>query len=112
MFKDMQVSNSSPKHIVQGSKKAYSIQQFMNSKPVFKLSREGMLLYASSSGIEFLELISDVLKVPAIKYLIKSNPSILNPHCSMDLSVKVNQMKFRFSVVACDPNSSYTRIRL
>jgi hypothetical protein len=71
-----------------------------NVKPVIKLSPEGILLYANTTGVDFLEMLSDYTRVPALNYLLKECPAILDPHCNIDLCCKLYDLKYYFSVVA------------
>ena len=72
----------------------------INIKPVIKLSPQGILLHANVTGIDFLDLLSNHLKFPAINYLLKECPSILDPHCNLDLTCRLNNILYYFSVVA------------
>jgi len=69
-------------------------------KPIIKISLEGFLISANSTGLDFLELLSAALKVPAISYIINHSPSILDPHCSIDVSYRILDTKYFFSAVA------------
>ncbi len=71
-----------------------------NMNPVIKLTPEGILLFANSTGIDFLEMLADQVKEPALKYLLTNCPEILDPHCSLDLCCKIHEMNYYFSVVA------------
>ena len=71
-----------------------------NVRPIIKLSLDGILLYANTTGIDFLEMLSDQVKGPAIKYILEKCPGILDPHCNLDLCFQLYDMKFYFSVVA------------
>jgi len=74
--------------------------RIINVKPLIKLSFEGMLLHANSTGIDFLEMLSDYIKSPSIKYLIQSCPGMLDEHCNLDISVRIHDTVYYFSVVA------------
>lgn len=74
----------------------------MKADAIIKISKQGMLLYANSSGIEFLDLISKSLKAPAINYILRIHPEILRPNCETDISFRINSMKFYFTVVSFD----------
>ena len=69
-------------------------------RPVVKISFEGILLFANSAGIEFLELLSQNTGKPALNYLLKECPSILDSDCSLDINCTLNGKQYFFSVVA------------
>ena|SRR6187455_3265128 len=74
--------------------------QVFQVKPVIKLSFDGILLFANSQGIDFLDELAAFVKQPAIKFLINNCPSMLDPHCNIDLCCQLPDMKYYFSVVA------------
>ena len=71
-----------------------------NVKPVIKLNFGGILIFANSSGIDFLEKLSSHLKVPAIGFLLKYCPSLLDPDCNLDVCLKLEDYNYYFSIVA------------
>lgn len=74
--------------------------QVFQVKPVIKLSFDGILLFANSQGIDFLDELSAFVKQPAINFLIKNCPGMLDPHCNLDLCCQLSEIKYYFSVVA------------
>ena len=82
--------------------RANAMNNLMHSeiKPVIKISLQGFLISANSTGIDFLELLADDLKVPAINYLVKFNPAILDPDCSFDITYRIHDTKYFFSAIA------------
>ena len=69
-------------------------------QPVIKLSFGGFLLFANSQGVEFLDVLSDYTKKPALTYLFKKYPALLNPDSNMDICIQLYETCFYFSVVA------------
>lgn len=84
------------------SRKGNALNNLQHSeiKPVIKISLDGFLISANTTGIDFLELLADDLKVPAVNYLVKYNPSILDPNCSLDITYRIHDTKYFFSAVA------------
>jgi hypothetical protein len=78
----------------------YSGSKVYQVKPVIKISLDGILLYANNTGIDFLDSLSNFTKRPAINYLLETCPTLLDPHCNLDISLQINDMKYFFSVVA------------
>ena len=69
-------------------------------KPVIKLSPEGMLLYANSRGVAFLEVVHHEFRMPPVKYLISQYPELLDPACSVDVCIRIKNVSYYFSAVA------------
>ena len=69
-------------------------------QPVIKLSFEGFLLFANNQGVEFLDVLSDYTRKPALTYLFKKYPQLLSPDSNTDICIQLYETCFYFSVVA------------
>ena len=78
----------------------YKSQVFTQALPVIKLSLEGILLSANNTGVDFLDMLSDYTKAPAINRLLKTYPSILDAHSNFDFKCRVYDTNYYFSAVA------------
>jgi|SRR5688572_22054563 len=96
----MKASTSNSTETWPATGKYFAGNKVYNVKPVIKISLDGILLYANNTGIDFLEMLSDYVKSPALKYLLKECPTILDPHCNLDICCQLYDMKYYFSVVA------------
>jgi hypothetical protein len=86
-----------------GTPEAISIgvpQSERPGQPVIKISFEGFLLFANTAGVEFLDVLSDYTKAPALTHLLNKYPDILHPESSMDICIQLYETCFYFSVVA------------
>ena len=96
----METGNTNSLQGLRQPKRALGTIRVINVNPVIKLSFDGILLFANNTGIDFLDMLSDYLKTPAVNYLLHECPEILNPHCNLDISCRLYDMNYYFSVVA------------
>jgi len=96
----METLGSASKSLRNGNESISEGSLVHNIKPVIKISLDGILLFANNTGIDFLEMLSDYVKTPALKYLLNECPEILDPHCNIDLCCQIYDMKYYFSIVA------------
>ena len=69
------------------------------SLPVIKLSFGGFLLFANTAGVEFLDALSGISKAPALTYLVRKFPDLLDPECSRDISIQLFDTCYSFSII-------------
>ena len=93
------LNTSAKKEIMQRSR--YSEKNIcIKELPVIKLSLEGFLLAANDTGIDFLEMLSDYSKTPAVYKLLKKCPAILDPESNFDFTCRIYDTNYYFSVVS------------
>ncbi len=96
----MKTNHSSESKIFLQNTNAQSGSRFYHLDPVIKLSLNGMLIYANTTGIDFIDMLTDNLKRPALRYLLRTWPEILSPHCNFDFVCQVYDTRYHFSAVA------------